>query len=397
MPRFEPFCGIRYDTTRVDLADVLAPPYDVISEDQRALLEARSEYNAVRVDLPRDAAGHDRYTEARCLLDAWREIGVLVTDDEPGFYVYRMGFVDESGRARQTSGVIGALTLGQPGSTDVLPHEQTMPKPKDDRLNLQRSCVANLSAIWGLSLAEGLGSLCELPGAPDMRTTDDDGVHHRLWRITQPGIVDAIAGAVASTPVLIADGHHRYETALAYQAERQAAGAGAGPWDLVMAFVVELSDAQLTVRPIHRVLRDLPAGTDLVDALSPWFEPFPVPAADLGITDRMADAGALGLVTARGAWLLRPRMERFAGLADLDSSRLDAALADLPPHDLAYQHGTDNVISMLEKGEIDAAVLLRPATVAQIAATAHSGVRMPPKTTFFHPKPRTGLVFRSLS
>lgn len=395
MPRFEPFRGIRYADT-VDMADVIAPPYDVIDEELRAELEAKSPYNAVRLDLPRDAETHDRYEEARCLLTAWLETGVLVLDDEPSFYVYRMGFHGEDGRPRQTSGVIGLMGLEPPGR-GILPHEHTMSKPKDDRLNMLRSCRANTSAIWGLSLAEGLSGLCELPGAPDARATDAEGVHHRLWRITQPGVVAAIQEAVASTPVLIADGHHRFETSLAYQAERRDAGDGDGPHDLILTYVVELTDDQLDVRPIHRLLDGVPAGFDLVAALEDHFEVSIVGVADPSITQRMAEAGGLGLVIGGDAWLLVPRPGLFDGVADLDSARLDHALAAIDPGiELTYQHGAGNVIALAGKGDADAAVLLRPASIDQIAATAHGGDRMPPKTTFFHPKPRTGLVVRPL-
>ena len=162
-------------------------------------------------------------------LGEWRDEGVLVQDEDPSFYVYRMGYKDDTGRLRQTTGVIGALELAQPGTGGVLPHEQTTPKAKSDRLDLLRACRANLSAVWGLSTAEGLTSLCELPGPPVAAWTDDEGVHHRLWPISQPGIVEAMAGAVASEPVVIADGHHRYVTSLQYRDERHEAGDGAGP------------------------------------------------------------------------------------------------------------------------------------------------------------------------
>src|SRR5690606_22470218 len=151
------------------------------------------------------------------------------------FYAYRMGYRDERGGLRQTSGIVGALTLG---TGDVLPHEQTTPKAKSDRLDLLRACRTNLSPLWALSTAPGLSSLAELPGPPVARATDDEGVHHRLWKVDAPGIVAAISEAVAARPLVIADGHHRYETASTYREERRAVD-GPGPWDAVMAYVVE--------------------------------------------------------------------------------------------------------------------------------------------------------------
>ncbi|MEY2569392.1 MAG: hypothetical protein QOE35_3921 [Actinomycetota bacterium] len=401
MPRFEPFAGLRYDLAAVELDDVIAPPYDVVSRDDQSALEARSPYNSIRVELPRDEVGLDRYAAASRLLTEWRAAGVLVTDDEPSFYVYRMGFHDDDGRPRQTSGVIGALGLVKPGApgSDVLPHERTTPKAKSDRLDLLRATKANLSPIWGLSLAEGLSALSEPPGPPDGRATDSDGVHHRIWRVIQPGVVAAITEAVASAPVVIADGHHRFETALNYRDEQRAASGDAdGPYDLVLAYVVELTEEQLSVRPIHRLLNGLPDDVDLPMALEPFFDVFGDDGPLDGVTTRMADAGALALVTRGGTWLLRPRPQTEAAAEqDLDSCRLDVALAALPPHELTFQHGWDLAAAAVDKGEAQAAVLLRPATVEQIHATGHAGLRMPPKTTFFHPKPRTGLVFRSVA
>jgi uncharacterized protein (DUF1015 family) len=384
VPRFEPFAGIRFAAEAVDLSDVVAPPYDVIDEDGREALVARSPFNAVRLELPVDEGGRDRYTAAKCLLEDWLDKGVLTRDEEPGFYVYRMGFHDPDGRARQTAGVIGALELSAPGSGDVLPHERTMSKPKDDRLNLLRACRANLSPVWCLSLAEGLSALCELPGPPDARATDADGVHHRLWRITQPGIVEAIEAAVEREPVVIADGHHRFETALAYRDE---VGPG-GPQDLLMTYVVELAPEQLAVRPIHRLVTALPAGTDLLEHLARSFELF----ADDATPERMLDSGALGLITPQGTWLMRPPAHDTGD--PTDSMLLEAALAALDGVELGFHHDPARIAAAVAAGDAVAGILLRPPTISQIAAVAHTRQRMPEKTTFFHPKPRTGMVFR---
>jgi uncharacterized protein (DUF1015 family) len=393
VPPFQPFAGLRYDPDAVALGDVVAPPYDVIGEAERRRLEDRSPYNAVRLELPRDDGDTDRYSAAACLLADWQAKGVLVRDEAPAFYVYRMGYHDEQGRPRQTAGVVGALALSPPGQGDVLPHERTMPKPKGDRLDLLRACRANLSPVWVLSTADGLSALCEQPGPPAARATDDLGVHHRLWAVTQPGVVEALRAAVSSAPVVIADGHHRYETALAYREEQ---GGTPGPWDSVMAFAVELAEEQLTVRPIHRLLSGLPDGFDLLDALSPWFEAFELAPPGAPFGPSMADAGALGCVLPHGRWLLRPRPGAFPEDVTLDSERLDVARAGLPPHEVAYQHGEDTVAGVVAAGRAQAGVLLRPAGVAEIAAVARARTRMPEKTTFFSPKPATGMVFRPL-
>jgi uncharacterized protein (DUF1015 family) len=377
---------------------VVCPPYDVISESERQVLVARSPSNIVRLELPEDDGDPDgdRYLAAGRLLDAWRDGGVLHRDPFSAFYGYRMSYTDPAGARRQTVGVIGALGLEAPG-TGILPHEETTPKAKTDRLELLRATRSNLSPIWGLSAATGLSDQLSPPAHPFDHATDDDGVLHETWPITDSGQVSSIRGAVESEPVLIADGHHRYETALTYRTERDRAGELVEDDGFVMALIVELSEEQLTVQAIHRLLVGLPAGFDLPGVLEKWFDIWPTEPVDRTITTRMADAGAVALLTPTGAWLARPRPEVTAAAThDLDSSRLDVARSDLPAHHLVYQHGWDNAAAAVATGQAGAAFLLRPVTVSQISEISRGGVRMPPKTTFFWPKPRTGLVVREL-
>lgn len=396
MPRFEPFAALRYHAS-IDLDAVTAPPYDVIDDEERQALAARSPYNAVRIELPIDDGGGDRYAVAAELLARWVDEGVLVVDDMPSFFLYRMGFVDELGRPCQTSGVIGALELSDPGDGEVLPHEQTTPRAKTDRLALLDATRCNLSPIWCLSLASGLADLCEPAGAPLARCTDGTGTHHRLWAVTAPAAIAAIGQVVASAPVVIADGHHRYETALALRHRRRQAGAGPGGHDLIMALVVELTESELAVRAIHRLLTGLPDGTDVLSAWAPLFDPEPVVPDQTPLLAQLEPAGVLGLALDDGtSWLLRPRPDAFpANLPDLDAARVAHARHLLPAHDVTYHHDPGTALAGAS-ARGSAAVLLRPATVAQIAAIADGRQSMPAKTTYFHPKPRTGMVFRSI-
>jgi len=395
VPRFEPFRGLRYDADRVSLADVTAPPYDVIDDAQRAGLAAEPR-NAVRIDLPVDEDGEDRYDVARRLLREWQEEGTLVVDDEPTFTIYRMSFTDEAGRTRHTTGVIGALELWPPGSGQILPHERTTPKAKSDRLDMLRSCRANLSAIWGLSLAEGLTEMLPTDAEPDATWTDPDGVTHTAWISRDAERNGRIAALALDHPVVIADGHHRYETSLQYRDERRVVDGPGTEADLTLCLLVELVEDELTVQPIHRLVTGLPDGAALHLLLTEHFDPEPTDDFGPDAVDRLVAEGAIGLVDDTGTFLLRPKPGAFADDVVLDTVRLEQAREALPSHELSYQHGVGNVLEAVRSGRAQAALLMRPATVAQIQDIAHGGERMPPKTTFFAPKPATGVVFRPL-
>ncbi|MGH9016109.1 MAG: DUF1015 family protein [Acidimicrobiales bacterium] len=394
MPRFEPFHGLRYDPA-IPLDRVIAPPYDVVDAGERARLAERHLANAIEVELPVEdpRTGLDRYQSAAALLARWIGEGVLQRDSRPAFYAYRMTV--PGGTA--TMGVLGALGC-DPDGDDVLPHEQTMPKDTTDRLDLLRACRTNLSPIWGLSLSAGVSKTFAPSGAPTAEATDDDGVGHALWVLDDPAVLDAITEAVGEAPLVIADGHHRYHTALAYQAERRAAdGDVDGGYDAILALVVELSEDQLSVRPIHRTLSGIPADLDLAETFGRWFDTVHVGPAEDSLIDAVADSEALALVTTSDVWLLTPRPETYeAAGSDLDSSLVALVVDEIPGVTPAYHHDWHAAIAAVERGEADVAVLIRPVTVAQIGEWAHAHRRMPPKSTYFYPKPRTGMVFRPL-
>jgi len=396
MPRFSPFQGLRYDPAVIPLDQAIAPPYDVIEPAERMRLAHRSSFNSVHLELPDPdlRAGLDRYQVAAHLLSAWRTDGVLLLEERPTFYLYKMTTDD----GRSTLGVIGALGLPEEDEGgEILPHEETLPKPRSDRLDLLAATEANLSPIWGLSLTKGLSAVLLPDGAPEIDVHDDDGVRHELWLVPEHH-APAITEAVAAEPVVIADGHHRYETALAYQRQiRAAQGNGPAGHDWVMALVVELSEEQLTVGPIHRVITGLPPGTDLIAGFEEWFDVVRAGTASERVVAALGEASSLALVTTEDAWLLTPHPEAYeAANSDLDSSLIALAMESFPDAATSHRHSWQEADRSVRNGEAQAAVLLRPPTVAQIAEWAHERRRMPPKTSYFSPKPRTGMVIRPL-
>jgi uncharacterized protein (DUF1015 family) len=402
VPDFLPFPGIRYAPRpgRTDISTVCAPPYDVIEPTERAELTARDPHNAVRLILPASYAG------AAAALAAWRAEGVLVTDASPTFSVYRMEFTGDDGRPQRTTGVIGALALDH-AEGDVLPHERTLPKAKSDRLELLRATRANLDPIWGLSLSVGLTRLLEPTGDPTAVAVDDDGFRHAVWRLDDADQIAAVRRAVGATKLVLADGHHRYETARQYRTERSAGTRSDPGADAIMMLVVELVPDQLCVRAIHRLL-DVGGGTDLEAAMADAFSVRDAgPNDDAGVTaleTSMRVDGGLGLVTRERLALLVPRPELEARMSQLpeplrtvDSARFDAGvLPALPGVALAYRNDATAVARSVAAGEADGAILLRPVSVETIRSAAAAGLRMPEKTTFFAPKPRTGMVVRDL-
>jgi len=425
VPDFSPFRGTRYVPARlagtVDdvLGAVVAPPYDVIDEPTRAMLEAAHPDNVVRLILPR-AEGADRYQQAATTLTGWQARGVVADDDAPAFYRYRMEVpATTSHPARHTMGVVGALGLGGPGTgpgdhDSALPHEHTMARAKSDRLDLLRATRTNLDPIWCLSGATGLSRLlgtadAEPADAGDVRAcVDPDGVRHTLTALWGAEVHRAIAEAVAAAPVMIADGHHRYETACAYRDERALMshiddpGAGA-----IMSLVVELTDDELAVAPIHRVVTGGPA--DVRAALDAAFVVHDAgpssPSGVAALRQRIEGRADLGLVDKQGLAVLEPRPDIVAVALGTEPEPLRAVPATLfetvvrpalPGADITYRDDATAVTGLVADGAADAAVLLGPVTVDQIRAAAAAGLRMPPKTSFFVPKPRTGLVLRRL-
>ena len=388
MPRFEPFPALRYGPSAEPLDVLVAPPYDVLSAEEVAAYGALSPRNIVHVDVPMGDA--DRYVRAGALLRQWIDDAVLVRDDEPSFTAYRMQFTDATGSARDLVGVVGALEVVDEGAGGVLPHERTTPKASTDRLDLTRATRANLSPVWGLSLAAGLSDLLAEPGDL-VGEVAVDGVVHRVERIADRQRIAAISDRVSGDDVLIADGHHRYGVARIYRDEVDDAAS-----ELTLAFVGELVAEQLSVEAIHRLYSAVDAAA-LKAALSRCFDVEAIESPTPATLAAMDRDGFLVLVGPDGAAdRLTPKSGAFDGVRALDGAWLEHALDELPV-EVTYQHGLDETVTAVDKGDAVAAVLIRPVSVAEIERTAREGLLMPPKSTFFTPKLRTGFVVRDLS
>lgn len=393
MPRFEPFQAIRFaDSSR--WPSVIAPPYDVLSEADVCTLQAE-DHNIVWIDLPH--GDESRYQVAAQRLTRWLDEGVLIREDQPAFYVYRMTMTDSLGQPRQISGVLGGLEVVDRGAGGVLPHERTTAKDSTDRLELMKATGANTSPVWGLSLAQGLTAALAEPGelVGEYRV---EGVTHRLEVVCSPERIAQISAIVSSDDVLIADGHHRYGVSREYRdLVRAATGREDTAAELTLTFVNELSEDQLAIDAIHRLYRGV--GYDqLKDDLAPCFTfeavgvvPTPATLAEMVHLGRLVLVGPDG----RAEWLI-PKPGAFDQVRALDGAWLEHALQNSRAQ-VSYQHGLAEILDIMSSPADDhpgAAVLIRPTSITEIIRTARQGELMPPKSTFFTPKLRTGLVIR---
>ena len=394
MPRFEPFQALRYGSN-VELNEVCSPPYDVLSDADRLALANKHENNIVHIDMPLAPSGN-AYEHAASVLTQWIGNSVMVRDEVPSFTLYRMQFTDSTGKPRNVVGVIGALEVVDEGAGGVLPHERTTPKAKTDRLELTRATDANLSPVWGLSLASGLSKLLSEPGEHLGSVIDDLGVIHSVERVADGARIAAISTAISSHPVVIADGHHRYAISRTYRDEtRDRLNSKTSGAELTMTYVNELIDDQLSVAAIHRLYEGI-SYKQLAAALSPFFTITDADPVGPTTLSQMNARSSLCLVakTGRTHWLT-PIANKFAGVRNLDSAYLEHALSGVQ-HEVRYQHGVTEIQHELQTSDATAAILIRPVSVAEIQRTANEGLLMPPKSTFFSPKLRTGFVLREM-
>jgi uncharacterized protein (DUF1015 family) len=421
MADVQPLRALHYDPAVAGpLADVVSPPYDVIDSEQRAALLERSPFNVVAIDLPQsEPGGGDQYQAAEQLFESWQLQGVLVRDSVPALWAHTQDYTGPDGLRRTRRGFFCRVRIEGYGPGRVRPHERTHPGPKEDRLRLTRATRANISPIFSLysdpseAAWKALAPITEQ--APWGEVNDSDGTLHRIWRVDRPEVIAAVQSATSDAELLIADGHHRYETMQAYAEEI----GGEGEHRYILMCLVALEDPGLTVFPTHRLIRGLDdrRRQALKAALERDFEIAEVPVEEIAPTPGTGPL-QLGYINNEDGRPLRLTLKDQA-IADaaleghsepyrrLDTGILETLLLKnalgFSDEDISHFNGlfyardTQEALRMVCSGEFEAAFLMRPTPVEQVREVAAAGENMPPKSTYFFPKLLTGLLFNPLS
>lgn len=437
----QPFRGLRFTPAAGPLPTVVAPPYDVIDAEERRRFVEANPYNIVRVDIAADG-----YDDAASRWSRWLHDGIVARDDRPAYYAYRQVYAAPSGETRARWGLTGAVRLADYGEGVVFPHERTLPHAKQDRLALMRATRTQLSPVFGMhfgaavSMDELLTEACVHHPAAEL--TDVDGVKHTLWVLDEPSLLKEIHRALTPARVIIADGHHRYETALAFRDEQRAKFQGHYPdnaaWNYVMMVLVDMDSPGLTVFPTHRVLRGVPdltaetlwarwrslfslrpvavaARTEGAGTPAGHAAPDAAAAALAAALDEETDGPAFAVYTADGrAFVARlsdekawagPAAARSAAWRALDVAALHAlALPALGLDDaaqasgeyLTYTRSAEEAVAAVQKGHGQAAIVVRPTPSSAVRDVALAGEHLPQKSTYYWPKLLTGLVASEL-
>ena len=408
MAEIKPLRAVRYEPSAVGSLDsVVAPPYDVIDEEMRAALVRKSPFNVVEVDLPQADDGGDPYLHAQTTYEHWLQQGILVREREDSIWALTQSYEGPDGNAYTRHGFFARVRVEEYGPGRIRPHERTHPGPKEDRLNLTRATRANLSPIFSLfpDPEDAAWKVLEphTSAEPFDETRDEDGTHNRIWRITDPETIDAVRGTLSDRELLIADGHHRYETARVYAEEV----GGEGEHRYVLMFLCSLSDSGLTVFPTHRLLtnlKDSEVQVRLGAAIKEHFDIEPIDHSELEPPRDLPGIvmGYMDSFHKQGYRLtLKPGDHPTLDTRVLENLILRDTLG-MTDDDIDHKHGLDyskntpDAIEAVLSGRADAAFYMRGIPVEQIQAVAATGENMPPKSTYFYPKIPTGLVFNPL-
>ena len=448
-----PFRGIRFDPARAGaLEKVMCPPYDVVDEAERKRLAGLSPWNLIRVELPQEKPSQPAtdadYAKAADTLRAWEKEGILVRDERASIYPYIQSYVGPDGKRRDRRGFLCALRVEDYDGGAVRPHEKTLPKPKEDRFKLLTATSTNVSPVFGLyddkegKVSEALAKVWF--GAPIAEFTDAKGIEHKVWQLDDVDAQGRVREALGQSRIYIADGHHRYETAIRYRNARRDQAAerpalGAAGFDFALAYLTDVHDPGLAVFPIHRLAK-VPAGMDataLKLALERFFTVEPIagvdpkapvetiaPALETSLGKDSPKRGEKVFVvyskTLGLAWQLRSKGDALQAflqsvnvpkpVAALDVTALHRAILEETLHasyaegTVHFAHSIEDAVSVAQgkgtghgdEGGFDLAILCHATKVTELLAVVDAGETMPQKSTFFYPKPASGIVMNRI-
>ena len=426
MAQISPFKGMRFDTnTAGTIKSLCCPPYDIISEEQRLDFLATNEYNIIRLELPKE--GENPYKTASEVLKVWEDKGILMREEKPALYVYEEEFT-AYGERNSIKGLICRLKVEEFSKGVVLPHEFTLSKAKEDRLNLMKATNCNFSQIYGLYMDEEHTSLMTIDslseGAPDMEFTDEDSITHRMWIVTDEKAIEKLVNDFSERKIYIADGHHRYETALNYRnyCREQGLSKEGDAQDYQMIFLCDMLHPGLVVFPTHRIVRDLESfDKDAVLAkCEEYFDIEEFTTAD-GMEKTLADKDAqgkkaFGFYTGEGQWYLLTLKDisvmdevlpdMCTASRQLDVSVLHSLILEkifgidkenmAQQINLTYTKFFEEALSVVDSKKAQCSFVLNPTKVTEIRDVASAGEKMPQKSTYFYPKMITGMVMNKL-
>ena len=412
--------GLRYSEKAGDINSLICPPYDIISDKQREEYLAENPYNIVRLELPK---GENRYADAGKTLNEWVNDGILVKDEKPSIYVYEMEF-EAYGQTKKVKGFVGLTELVDFSEGVVLPHEETLSKAKEDRFNLMKETYSNFSQIYALYNDNGeifsLINSCS-QGEPTTEAVDADKVIHRLWKVSDEKIVAEITEKFADKKLYIADGHHRYETALNFRKYLLEKGLDCG--ESIMMMLVDMENDGLVVFPTHRIVRDLKDfdADSVIEKCKEYFstEDFTDSNAVNKKLEELYNNGekAFALYKGNGKFTVLTLKDKSAvkkfmpeksdAYCGLDVSVLHTLILErilgidkenmAQQINLTYTKIFDEAIETVDSGKANCSFILNPTKVSEIRDVALAGEKMPQKSTYFYPKMTTGLVMNKFN
>ena len=418
MAEIIPFKGILYDPDKVDASTAMAPPYDIVTPEFKEELYKRDPHNIIRIDFGKDGDDdnehENRYTRAAGYLSGWLEEGVLIHDPGPLFYCYEISY-EINGQAKKTRGFLGAVKIEELGSGKVHPHEMTYSKPKSDRLNVLRYCSANTSPIFSLysSKEKITSSILEdiVKKRPFIEARNGDGFSHRLWRISDRSSMETIKKEMADKDVFIADGHHRYETALTFKKEMEEkcqGKTGYESFNYALMFLSNMEDEGLTLLPTHRIV-EIDSEIKIKEAINKYFDVRKISSEGMSeeqARERMLEAmhnnahsfgmfltntGSYYTLSFNGSGIEADLPECLKGL---DVTVLHKFMFErlLKIDHYEYEMDPGIAVERAKKGSFEAVFFLNPTKIHDVKKVALAGQRMPPKSTYFYPKLLTGMV-----